>query len=81
MLVIALVVVVAVTAVLWIVLQWSIAEHVYSLKAGLDWFGITFYHDYTFAAAALFALLLISPRPGESDLWRLGTVGMRLMRP
>ncbi|MDG7007809.1 MAG: hypothetical protein JRN06_06160 [Nitrososphaerota archaeon] len=80
-LVIALVIVVAVLAVLWIVLQWSIAEHVYSLKAALDWFGITFYHDYTFAAAALFALLLINPRPGESDLWRLGTVGMRLMRP
>ena len=80
-LVIALVVVVAVLAVLWIVLQWSIAEHVYSLKAALDWFGITFYHDYTFVAAALFALLLINPRPGESDLWRLGTVGMRFMRP
>jgi hypothetical protein len=80
-LVIALVAVVAVLAVLWIVLQWSIAEHVYSLKAGLNWFGITFYHDYTFVAAAIFALLLIYPRPGGSDLWRLGTVAIRLMRP
>ena len=81
MLVIALAALVAVLSVLWIVLQWSIAEHVYSLKAGLDWFGITFYHDYTFVAGALFALLLIYPRPGGSDLWRLGTVGIRLMRP
>ena len=78
---IALVVVVAVLAAAWIILQWSIAEHVYSLKAGLDWFGITFYHDYTFIAGALFALLLIYPRPGGSDLWRLGTVIYRLMRP
>ena len=78
---IAVVVLVAALAVAWVVLQWSIAEHVYSLKAGLDWFGITFYHDYTFVAAALFALLLIYPRPGGSDLWRLGTVAYRLMRP
>jgi hypothetical protein len=80
-LVIAIIVVVAVLSALWIVLQWSIAEHVFSLKAGLDWFGIVFYHDYTFVAAGLFALLLIYPRPGGSDLWRLGTVAIRLMRP
>ncbi|HUH82281.1 MAG TPA: hypothetical protein VLX33_00210 [Nitrososphaerales archaeon] len=79
--VVALVLVVAVLAILWVVLQWSIAQHVYSLKGGLDWFGITFYHDYTFVAGALFALLLINPRPGGSDLWRLGTVAFRLMRP
>ena len=80
-LVVALVVAVAALAVLWVALQWSIAEQVYSLKGGLDWFGITFYHDYTFVAAALFALLLVNPRPGQSDLWRLGTVAFRLMRP
>jgi len=80
-LVIALVVVIAVLAVAWVLLQWNIAEHVYSLKAGLDWFGITFYHDYTFLAAGLFALLLVYPRSGGSDLWRLGTVAYRLMRP
>jgi predicted RNA-binding protein len=80
-LVIAVVAVIAALAVLWIILQWSIAVHVYSLKAGLDWFGITFYHDYTFVAAALFALLLIYPRPGGSDLWKLGTVIYRLQRP
>ena len=81
LLVIVLIVAIAALAVAWVILQWSIAEHVYSLKAGLDWFGITFYHDYAFIAAALFALLLVYPRPGGSDLWRLGTVAYRLLRP
>ncbi len=72
---------VVVLSVAWVILQWSIAEAVYSDKAGLDWFGITFYHDYTFVAAALFALLLVNPRPGKSDLWRLFTVAYRLARP
>ena len=80
-LIVALIAFVVVLAVAWVLLQWAIAEHVYSLKAGLDWFGITFYHDYTFVAAALFALLLVYPRRGGSDLWRLGTVAYRLTRP
>jgi hypothetical protein len=80
-LIFVLVIVAAALAVLWVVLQWSIAESVYSAKAGLDWFGITFYHYYTFVAAALFSLLLINPRPGVSDLWRLWTVVYRRMRP
>ena len=80
-LIVAIIASVVILAVAWVLLQWSIAEHVYSLKASLDWFGITFYHDYTFVAAALFALLLVCPRPGGSDLWRLGTVAYRLMRP
>ena len=80
-LILALIALVVVLAVAWVLLQWAIAEHVYSVKAGLDWFGITFYHDYTFVAAALFALLLVYPRPGGSDLWRLGTVAYRLTRP
>jgi len=80
-LILALIAAVVILAVAWVLLQWSIAEHVYSLKAGLDWFGITFYHDYTFVAAGLFALLLLYPRRGESDLWRLGTVAYRLIRP
>jgi hypothetical protein len=67
--------------VAWVVLNWSIAQSVYSAKAGLGWFGITFYHDYTFIAAGLFALLLVYPKPGGSDLWRLGTVVFRRMRP
>jgi uncharacterized membrane protein (UPF0182 family) len=80
-LVIAVVCLAAALAVAWVILQWSIAETVYSAKANLNWFGITFYHYYTFVAAALFALLLVNPRPGRSDLWRLGTVAYRLMRP
>ena len=80
-LLIAVVLAAAVLAVLWVILQWSVAEHVYSLKAGLDWFGITFYHDYTFVVGAVFALLLINPRPGRSDLYRLWTVAFRLLRP
>ena len=71
----------AILAAAWVDLQWSIAESVYSAKAGLDWFGITFYHDYTFLAAGLFALLLVNPRPRRSDLWRLWTVAYRLVRP
>jgi uncharacterized membrane protein (UPF0182 family) len=70
-----------VLAIAWVFLQWSIAEAVYSTKAGLDWFGITFYREYTFIAAALFSLLLVNPRPGHSDLRRLGTVAYRFMRP
>jgi len=80
-LVLALIAVATALAIAWVILQWSIAESVYSVKAGLDWFGITFYHDYTFVAAALFALLLVYPRPGGSDLRKLWTVVYRLMRP
>jgi hypothetical protein len=57
-------------SVLWIDLQWSILIHVYNQKASLDWFAITFYHNYVFVAAALFALLLINPMVGHSDFWR-----------
>ncbi len=80
-LIFALIAVAAVLAVAWVILQWSIAESVYSTKAGLDWFAITFYHEYTFVAAGLFALLVVYPRPGGSDLWRLGTVLFRRFRP
>ena len=80
-LIFALIAMVAVLAVAWVILQWSIAQSVYSAKAGLNWFGITFYHDYTFVAAGLFALLVIYPKRGGSDLWRLGTVLSRYLRP
>ncbi len=79
--ILALIAVAVVFAVAWVILQWSIAQSVYSVKAGLDWFGITFYHEYTFVAAALFALLLVYPRTGGSDLRKLWTVVYRLMRP
>src|ERR1022692_4941377 len=79
----ALLAVIGVTVVLsiaWVILQWSIAEAVYSAKANLDWFGITFYHNYLFVAAALFGLLLIYPRVGGSDLRGLVEILGRRMR-
>ena len=79
--IVVVIIIAAVLSAAWVVLQWSIAQSVFSAKAGLNWFGITFYHDYTFVAAALFALLLVYPRPGGSDLWRLWTVAYRLLRP
>ena len=63
--------------VAWTYLEWSIYQHVYSLKAGLNWFQIVFYHNYTFIAAALFSLLLINPKVGHSDLWRLVNTFLR----
>jgi hypothetical protein len=41
---IGLLVLIVIFIVAWTYLQWSIAEQVYLLKSGLDWFGITFYH-------------------------------------
>ncbi|TLY02793.1 MAG: hypothetical protein E6K95_04875 [Thaumarchaeota archaeon] len=58
----------------WTFLEWSIAEHVYSLKGGLDWFGINFYGGATFIAAALLALVVINPEVGKSDLGSLISV-------
>jgi hypothetical protein len=69
-LLVAIISLIVVLSVLWIDLQWSVFIQVYYQKANLDWFGITFYHNYVFIAAALFALLLINPKVGHSDLWR-----------
>jgi hypothetical protein len=66
----AIITIAAILSILWIDLQWSISISVYSQKAGLDWFAITFYHNYVFIAGAIFALLLINPLTGHSDLWR-----------
>jgi hypothetical protein len=66
----AIITILVVLSILWIDLQWSISINVYSQKAGLDWFAITFYHNYVFIAAALFSLLLLNPLAGHSDLWR-----------
>jgi hypothetical protein len=70
-LVLVLTVLVVSLSALWIDLQWSISIQVYSLKASLDWFQIVFYHNYAFVVGALFSLLLVNPRIGHSDLWRL----------
>jgi len=61
----------------WIYLEWSIAEHVYSTKADLNWFGITFYHGYTFVVGGILALLVVNPRVGKSDLGGLFTLMTR----
>jgi len=58
---------------LWTILIWSIAQHVYSTKSDQSWFGITFYHGYTFLVGGLLALLVIHPRVGKSDLSGLVT--------
>src|SRR3989441_9151576 len=68
---IGVLIIVLVVFVAWTFLEWSIAEHVYSLKAGLDWFGINFYGGSTFIAAALLALVVINPEVGKSDLGSL----------
>ncbi|HKT22513.1 MAG TPA: hypothetical protein VJR06_07900, partial [Nitrososphaerales archaeon] len=72
-----LVVVLAVIVALfagWTYLQWAIAQHVYSTKSDLSWFGITFYHGYTFIVAGIMALLVVNPRVGHSDLSGLITM-------
>ncbi|MCL5067167.1 MAG: hypothetical protein M1368_02285 [Thaumarchaeota archaeon] len=52
-------------------LTWSIYEHTYSTKFGIDWFNTVFYHGYAFIVPALFALLVIYPYPKRSDLFAL----------
>jgi hypothetical protein len=69
-----------VVSIAWVILQWSIAQAVYSSKADLNWFGITFYHNYLFLAAGLFALLVVYPKVGGSDLKGLIEVLGRRMR-
>jgi hypothetical protein len=49
-------------------LNWTVLEHMYSIKAGVNWFSLVFYHGYTFYVAAFLALLVINPVPGKSDL-------------
>lgn len=50
-------------------LNWIIYEYMYSVKAGLDWFGINFYGGLTFAVAAILALFFVNPIPRRSDLF------------
>jgi hypothetical protein len=75
-----LIVIIAILEVAWLLLGWSVSESVYSTKAAVDWFGITFYHYYLFLIAALFSLLLVYPKVGGSDLWRLVRVATRIFR-
>jgi hypothetical protein len=78
---IGIIAVIVVVFAAWTLLEWSIAEHVYSLKASLDWFGINFYAGYTFIAGALFALLAVNPLVGKSDLGSFVSVLSRRMTP
>ena len=50
-------------------LDWIVLQSMYASKAGLDWFGITFYHNNTFVVAAVLALLFINPIPRRSHLF------------
>jgi len=54
---------------LYVWLDWKILQTMYEKKAGINWFETVFYHNYTFIAAALLALIVVNPRPGRSDLW------------
>jgi hypothetical protein len=66
----------------WGKLDYSIYQKTYLVKAGLNWFNIRFYYGYTLVAAALFSLLLIKPRVGQSDLFNLmESPGLQSPRP
>jgi hypothetical protein len=80
-LLVVIIILVVALSLLWIDVQWSISISVYQQKASLDWFGIIFYHNYVFIAAALFALLLINPMVGHSDLWRFFNSFQRAFYP
>lgn len=56
---------------LYVWLNWTILQTLYREKAGIDWFGTVFYHNYTFLLAAVFALLSLNPIVGRSDLYGL----------
>jgi hypothetical protein len=53
----------------YVYLDWTVLQSMYGLKAGLDWFGINFYHNNTFIVAAVLALLFVNPIPGRSHLF------------
>ena len=54
---------------LFVWLDWRILQAMYEQKAGVDWFGTVFYHNYTFIVAGVLSLLVINPKIGKSDLW------------
>lgn len=49
-------------------LNWTVFQYMYSIKAGLNWSQIVFYHGYTFIVAAILSLIVINPIPGHSDI-------------
>src|SRR5208337_269711 len=65
----ALVFVAVIVFGLSVYLNWAVFQSMYSLKAGLDWFAINFYHNNTFIVAGVLALLFINPIPRKSHLF------------
>ncbi len=64
---------------IYVWLNWTILQVMYGAKAGLNWFSIVFYDNYTFILAALLALLALNPLPGRSDLYEVWVAFQRLM--
>jgi len=65
-------VVVAIVVALWgvyVYLDWTVLETMYSNKAGINWFETVFYHNMLFIVSAVAALVLVNPIPGHSDLF------------
>ncbi len=52
-------------------LNWTILQWMYSQKAGINWLETVFYHYYTFILAAVFALFTLNPLPGQSDIYNI----------
>ncbi len=69
------------TASVW--LNWTILQYMFSVKAGLDWFGINFYGGLTFVVAAFLALLFINPFSRRSDLFEAinALMGLQYRQP
>ncbi|MDG6939666.1 MAG: hypothetical protein JRN39_04605 [Nitrososphaerota archaeon] len=62
---------------IWI--NWTVLEHMYAVKAGLNWFDVIFYHGFTFYVAAALALIVVNPVPGGSDLFSMfATLSVKL---
>jgi len=64
--------IVAVVIALWgvyVYLDWTVLEAMYSDKAGIKWFETVFYHNLLFIVSGVAALILVNPIPGHSDLF------------
>ena len=64
--------IISAAVILWSMYMWLdfiIIQTMYTAKASLNWFQISFYYNYTFIFAALLALLTVNPLWGRSDLY------------
>jgi hypothetical protein len=62
---------VAVSCGVFVWLNWTIQQSMYSQKAGINWLETVFYRYYTFILAAVFALFTLNPVPGQSDIYNI----------